>query len=143
MSATPSPVISPAVLSEHIAPPHQQLSKRDKRRNLMADRLRDLQGSFERDRDIHYRAQLQALQQNLQAVSKLDISNCNTELLDDDPDYVDRLLNEGGIPAERSGIMSEYLLRYINGVNDFVEQRDVALAQLKVRRSITTSHSIS
>src|SRR2546430_1815271 len=77
MAFSPSPRPSPAlrnpgkvdrVLSP--SPPPQPLSKRDKRRSALSARYNDIPESFSRDRDIHYRQQLQAIQIDMGLITK-------------------------------------------------------------------------
>src|SRR5690606_5971108 len=68
-------------------------SKRDKRRNLLADRLTEMQTGFERDRDVYYRAQLAALQSDFNAIARADISGKDLRMLEDDPDAIERIVS--------------------------------------------------
>ncbi|KAF8470198.1 Sds3-like-domain-containing protein [Kalaharituber pfeilii] len=117
-------------------------SKRDKRRNLLADRLNELTTSFERDRDMHYRAQLTALQQDFNAISRADTSGRNMRMLDDGAEEMDMLVT-GGLflgdsamssirgPAFPGGIQpGAFYAGFVAEVNEKMEERDVGLAML-------------
>ena len=52
--------------------PQPQPSKRDKRRNMLAEKLADMMASFSDNRDSHYRAQLAAIQADINLIMKAD-----------------------------------------------------------------------
>jgi hypothetical protein len=67
MAMSPSPQLSPVMASSHRqerqdSPPAQPISKRDKRRTQLLDRLHDITVQFTNNKDQYYRAQLQAIQ---------------------------------------------------------------------------------
>ncbi|KAF8426019.1 Sds3-like-domain-containing protein, partial [Tirmania nivea] len=134
--------------SSHLQPTSSQIpSKRDKRRNLLSDRLTELSVSFERDRDIHYRNQLAALQQDLSAIARADTSGRDLRLLDDSAEGIDNFVTGGawvGDGAPMSNIRSSggpggamagvqpgtFYAGFVAEVNEKMEERDVALTLL-------------
>ena len=148
-------------LTGGVFPVNQPPSKRDKRRTLLSDRLADLSTSFERDRDLHYRNQITALQQEYYAISRADTSGRDMRMLDDGSEEVDMLVTRGlfmaaGTGAGHSGqgdsasrirgsssgpagagvvgtVQSgSYYASFVQEINDRIEERDVGLAMLHV-----------
>ncbi|RPB23354.1 hypothetical protein L211DRAFT_883103 [Terfezia boudieri ATCC MYA-4762] len=134
--------------SSNLQPPSSQVpSKRDKRRNLLSDRLTELSVSFERDRDIHFRNQLAALQQDLGAISRVDTSGRNRRLLDDSAEGIDHFVTRGSWVGDRAAMSNfrgsggpggamggvqpgAFYAGFVAEVNEKMEERDVALTLL-------------
>jgi Sds3-like len=78
MAYSPSPptTVQPAdsFSNRPSPPPVPTISKREKRRNQLAERLNDTTTQFAQNRDQHYRSQLQALQIDMQLITKADLS---------------------------------------------------------------------
>lgn len=136
--------------SSHLATGSSMPSKRDKRRNLLSDRLTELSASFDRNRDLHYRDRLAALQQELNAIARADTSGRDLRLLDDGADGIDNAVTVGvqsgdGVPVSNirgsggpSGALGgvqpgSFYAGFVAEVNEKMEERDVALALLHVR----------
>lgn len=136
--------------STHLQPTSSQNpSKRDKRRNLLSDRLTELSVSFDRDRSIHYRNQLDALQQDFSAIARVDTSGRDLRTLDDSAEGIDNFVTGGawvGDGAPMSNIRGSggpggamggvhpgtSYARFVAEVNEKMEERDVALTLLHV-----------
>ena len=144
-----------------VFPVNQPPSMRDKRRTLLSDRLVDLSTSFERDRDLHYRNQITALQQEYYAISRADTGGSDMRMLDDGSEEVDMLVTRGlfmaaaaggshsgqGDSASRirassagptgAGVVGtvqpgSYYASFVQEINDRIEEKDVGLAMLHV-----------
>lgn len=140
MSPSPqlSPVLGPSYKMErhHTNSPPQQLSKRDKRRTLLADRLEEITRHFSQNRDIHYREQLQALQIDMNLIMEADAHG--KEPLPSSPEAVEALVEEniktvrktlGAIPPPRAG---KIYAAFAKEINDAIEERDSALTMYMV-----------
>ncbi|KAF4625475.1 hypothetical protein G7Y89_g12690 [Cudoniella acicularis] len=143
MAMSPSPQLSPVIGGGHRidrqqsnSPPQQQLSKRDKKRTLLAERLADITAQFSANRDIHYREQLQALQIDMNLIMEADANG--KEQLRNDPAEIDELVQEnirktmmksiGPTPPPRAG---KVYADFAKDVNDAMEERDAALVTHK------------
>ena len=136
MSPSPqlSPVLGPTYKMErhHTNSPPQQLSKRDKRRTLLADRLEEITRHFSQNRDVHYREQLQALQIDMNLIMEADAHG--KEPLPSGPDDIEVLVEEnikavrktlGAIPPPRAG---KIYAAFAKEINDAIEERDTGLS---------------
>lgn len=127
-------------------PPPPAQSKRDKRRQLLADRISTLSEQFARDRDLSYREKLQTIQIDTNLIMKVD-------------PYADRPLDflaptrrereqavgldaadqdgQGGQGGTRSllEMAGPTFHEWYQRVEDLVEERDYELAKQKVRES--------
>lgn len=121
---------------EHTNSPPLPLSKRDKRRTMLADRLEEITKQFSQNRDIHYREQLQAIQIDMNLIMEADAHG--KEMLRSQPDEIDALVLEnitairktvGSAPPPRAGRM---YADFAKEVNDAMEERDTALTIHKV-----------
>ncbi|RPA79051.1 hypothetical protein BJ508DRAFT_416148 [Ascobolus immersus RN42] len=141
MSATPSPVLSPAHLGGETQFPMPStgapLSKRDKRRNALALNLATISDGFDKDRDKHYRNQLAALQQDLHAIASLDASGMSNTLLDDTAEGIERMLTEaiaGFMHVQNpEHPIGTFFSKFVEEVNQHIEERDLSLALLHKR----------
>ncbi|RDL41263.1 Uncharacterized protein BP5553_01242 [Venustampulla echinocandica] len=141
MATSPSPQLSPTMglrvdRQQSNSPPQQQLSKRDKKRTLLAERLAEITMQFSANRDLHYREQLQALQIDMNLIMEADAHG--ETALTNDPNAIDLLVQEnikksmmksiGPNPPPRAGKM---YADFAKNVNDAMEERDAALATHK------------
>ncbi|KAF2261971.1 hypothetical protein CC78DRAFT_535201 [Lojkania enalia] len=124
--------------------PQPLLSKRDKRRNMLAEKLGEMMASFSDNRDSHYRAQLAALQQDISLILKAD-------------PYANKPLDDGGLEADESitqimgnnhpsapsagtdyiAQVGKYYARFVESVNDALEERDYNLTMLWAKHQST------
>lgn len=159
MAYSPSPQISPTVASgsaPHISrlsatPPPQQLSKRDKRRNALSERLSDLTNQFTRNRDAHFRKQLQSLQIDMNLIMRAD--PYKEHPLEDHPDEIADLIaatvganiHGGGHGGHRRAendaapYAGKWYQKFVEEINDAQENRDAQLTLLEVSRARTTT----
>jgi hypothetical protein len=135
---SPSPILSP--VDEPNAAPIQPLSKRDKRRTALIDRFNDLQSQFSANRDIYYREQLSAIQQDVALILHTNpyVNNPDQEptqamidvmskLTRGDPRVIEAIQN-GDIKSIGGKVYHEFL----DDIEDACERRDAALTHHKV-----------
>lgn len=120
----------------HTNSPPLPLSKRDKRRTMLADRLEEITKSFSQNRDMHYREQLQAIQIDMNLIMEADPNS--KEPLKDQPLDVDALVLENvktirktldPVIPPRAGRM---YADFAKEINDAMEERDSNLTVHKV-----------
>ncbi len=147
MAMSPSPQLSPTVGGARLdqvnsgTPPPQPLSKRDKRRTQLIDRLHEITMQFNDNKDQYYRNQLQAIQIDTSLILHAD--PYKEDPLGDTGDEVQEMISKatganphtmaalakGGIGSIAGKIYSEFA----NEVNNAMEARDAALTTHKVR----------
>ncbi|KAF2704413.1 hypothetical protein K504DRAFT_416261 [Pleomassaria siparia CBS 279.74] len=117
--------------------PQPQVSKRDKRRNMLAEKLSEMMASFSDNRDSHYRAQLAALQADISLILKAD--PYSNKPLDDDGEEASELITQimgNNIPSAPSAgtdyiaQVGKHYARFVEAVNDALEERDYNLTML-------------
>jgi len=141
--------LSPSAMS--VSPQPQPLTKRDKRRNIISERLQEMISTFSQDTHQHYRAQLQAIQVDMNLVLKADLYE--NKPLEDSPQAIEDLINaltQGNVPAEKAA-KDDYLAmagkryyEFCQEINKSLEQRDADLTALKVISvRLRVSHSLT
>lgn len=142
---------SPMALDRRVSPspPPQPLSKRDKRRNNITDKLSDMIQTFTQDQHQHYRAQLQAIQVDMTMI--LRANPYENSPLDDSAEDVEREIENvtGGSLPNTDAAVKDYLAlagkryhEYVQQINHALEQRDADLTALQVRdNSLRPRHS--
>lgn len=142
---SPSPIDNMA-LGPGTGSPQPQVSKRDKRRNMLADKLSEMMASFSDNRDSHYRAQLSALQADINLILKAD--PYMNKPLDDAGEEATELVgsimgsnvpNAPSAGTDYAAQCGKYYGRFVDSVNDAMEDRDRDLTMLWV--SILTPSS--
>jgi hypothetical protein len=143
----PSPEVSPVMGASHRIDrqqsnspvlQEQQLSKRDKRRTNLANRLAEITAQFSDNRDVHYRNQLQALQIDMNLIAEAPVHGDKT--LPDEPEEIDILVRENiqknilkgigaGVPQRAGKVYADFAKE----INDATEEKDALLAMHKVR----------
>jgi hypothetical protein len=142
----PSPELSPVMGASHRidrqqsnSPPlqEQQLSKRDKRRTNLANRLAEITAQFSDNRDVHYRNQLQALQIDMNLIAEAPVHGDKT--LPDKPEDIDKLVRDNiqknimkGIGANVPQRAGRVYADFAKEINDAMEEKDALLAMHKV-----------
>ena len=127
-------------------PPNQAVSKRDKRKNALTDRLRDISANFANNRDFYYRQQLQAYQVAMNYIN--EAKPYENKPLDDLGDDVIENINEivsgttqGGSRAAPVGSQprfqapprsSKWAAMFVHEVNAAMEERDAQLTLVAV-----------
>ncbi|RFU29103.1 hypothetical protein B7463_g7236, partial [Scytalidium lignicola] len=111
-------------------PPQQQISKRDKRRTMLSERLADITAQFSSNRDAHFREQLQAIQLDMNLIMSADVHDKLP--LPDSGDEIYELIQKNmprammkssGLPPRAGKLYAEFARE----VNDAIEERDSAL----------------
>lgn len=119
--------------------PLPQPSKRDKRRNMLADKLADMMASFSDNRDSHYRAQLAALQADINLIMKAD-PYANKPLEDsgvEAAELISQIMGNAIPTAPSAGTdytasCGKYYSQFVDLANDALEDRDYNLTMLWV-----------
>lgn len=142
MAMSPSPQMSPktfgnkAERQQSNSPPPHQLSKRDKKRTVLQDKLQEMTANFASMRDHHYRDQLKGLQVDMQLIQEADVHG---KFPLPDGNDVDPLVTEGikkvkGIVANnRPSAAGKEYESFAREINNAMEERDVALTTHMVR----------
>lgn len=149
MAYFPSPQLSPrtATAGNSVALKHeramtpsllaQPVSKRDKRRTVLAEKLNELTSAFSQNRDSHYRQQLQALQADMNLIMRAD--PYQDQPLDDSADAIADLISEilSGNPhstvnGELAATSGRRYARFVEQVNNAMEDRDAQMTTLHV-----------
>ena len=136
MAYSPSPHTAIAGISTQIirhsgSPPLRlPLSKRDKKRLNMADRLTEISNNFAANRDALYRQQLQTYQADINFIQSANPYE-NKLLEDPTQDQLDGVLN-GGARIEPPFKTGRYSAKFVQEINDAMEKRDVDLTTLAV-----------
>ncbi|KAE8445159.1 hypothetical protein EG329_013655 [Mollisiaceae sp. DMI_Dod_QoI] len=115
-------------------PQQQQIqTKRDKRRGQLMDRLRDMTEAFSANRDLHYREQLQAIQVDMNLITRADLYG---ESLPDKPENIDKMVEDEVRVMSMKGMSDRIPLRagkifadFVEDVYDAKEERDSTLTQ--------------
>lgn len=148
---SPSPIDNMA-LGPGTGSPQPQVSKRDKRRNMLADKLSEMMASFSDNRDSHYRAQLSALQADINLILKAD--PYMNKPLDDAGEEATELVgsimgsnvpNAPSAGTDYAAQCGKYYGRFVDSVNDAMEDRDRDLTMLwnkhqNTRNEIDNAH---
>lgn len=147
---SPSVQQSPTMDREEEAPPVQPQSKRDKRRNALMERMNDITTSFTHNKDMHYREQLGAIQQDIAMILHADpyledptkeptqeLMTVMHKLSRGDP-RVMQAIQDGDMESIGGKLYHEFM----NEVEDAMESRDAALTSFAVR-SIPVTDELS
>ena len=129
-------------------PPNPAVSKRDKRKNALTDRLRDISANFANNRDIYYRQQLQSYQVAMNYIN--EARPYENKPLDDLADDVIKNISEtvsgntqGGQRNAQAGLQprfqapprsGKWAAVFVHEVNAAMEERDAQLTFLAVCR---------
>ncbi|KAF1944806.1 hypothetical protein EJ02DRAFT_463892 [Clathrospora elynae] len=127
--------------------PQPQPSKRDKRRTMLADKLAEMMASFSDNRDSHYRAQLAALQADINLIMKAD-PYANRPLEDDGEEasgLIAHIMGSNVPTAPSAGTdyiaqCGKHYSRFVGAVNDAMEERDYNLTMLLVSATTVPLH---
>jgi hypothetical protein len=119
------------------SPPPQPLSKRDKRRTQLLDRLSEITQHFQNNKDQFYRNQLQAIQIDTGLILHADPYRDNP--LPDSGDEVQEMICKATnsnskmmlavVRGDIASIAGKLYSEFANEVNDAMERRDVALTK--------------
>lgn len=126
--------------------PQPLLSKRDKRRNQLAEKLQEMMASFSDNRDSHYRAQLSALQADISLILKAD--PYSNKALEDNGEEAKELISQimgNNVPTAPSAgtdyiaQVGKHYAHFVDSVNDALEERDYNITSLWVSIHATYS----
>ncbi|PGH11997.1 hypothetical protein AJ79_04506 [Helicocarpus griseus UAMH5409] len=112
----------------------QPVSKRDKRRNALQDRVHDLNETFSNERDYHFRKQVHDLQNEMTLISNSQLYD--TEPLSDSPEAIAKLveqLSATGHLAPETIPSGKWYANFVQEMNQTKEERDLELAVLMNR----------
>ncbi|KFY14921.1 hypothetical protein V492_02322 [Pseudogymnoascus sp. VKM F-4246] len=136
MAASQSPILSPVMDRDDNAPPVQPLSKRDKRRTALIDRLNDITMQFSANKDQYYREQLGVVQQDIALIlhaipyvedptreSTVELLSVIHKLTRGDPRAL-QSIKEGDLQGVGGRIYHEFQ----DEIQDAMERRDAALS---------------
>lgn len=124
------------------SPAPQPLSKRDKRRTILSDKLSDMFASFSNNYADHFYAQLAAIKCDMNLILQAD-PYANTPLEDDSEEIADlvaqareelyrtRPWGPDG-EASFSALSGRYYAKYVNEINMAMEERDKSLTEVYV-----------
>ena len=124
--------------------PQPQPSKRDKRRNMLAEKLAEMMTTFSDNRDSHYRAQLAALQADINLIMKAD--PYANQPLEDSGEEASELISQimgNNVPTAPSAgtdyiaQCGKHYSRFVDAVNDAMEERDYNLTMLWVSPTVS------
>lgn len=115
-------------------PTNPPLSKRDKRRTALQERLQDLTASFSQNRDAQFRQQLHALQCDMTLINNADPYTPGP--LPDSPEEIARLIENtvggGKFGKEMASVAGTWYARFVQEINQVKEETDAELALLVV-----------
>lgn len=123
------------------------LSKRDKRRNAMEARIKEMNISFTNQREAYSRAQLNALSRDINYINRAD--PYDTKPLEDYPDDAgaegsgyggessNGLLRGGLSEVEGRPSLGKWAVGFVDSVNDTMELRDTELTEVVVSRYLS------
>lgn len=110
------------------------ISKRDKRRSALQERLQDLTASFSQNRDAQFRQQLHALQCDMTLINNADPYALGP--LPDSAEDVARLVEGtvgGGLfGREMANLSGMWYAKFVQEINQVKEEKDAELAMLAV-----------
>lgn len=110
------------------------LSKRDKRRSALQDRLQELTNAFGQNRDAQFRQQLHALQCDMTLINNADPYLAGP--LPDSSEEISRLIEEtvggGNFAREMASLSGSWYAKFVQEVNNIKETKDADLAQCMV-----------
>lgn len=121
--------------------PQPQMTKRDVRRNRMVEKLQQMMDSFNANQHQHYRAQLQAVQVDMNLILRADPYEGLP--LEDGGDEIRSLVEGMGanMPGDDAAQRDYWAMAgnryrtFVREANDAIEQRDADLTALHVRRN--------
>ncbi|KAG4028689.1 hypothetical protein MFRU_020g01280 [Monilinia fructicola] len=111
------------------SPPPHQLSKRDKRRSMLQERLAEMTIGFASNRDHYYRDQLQGLQIDMNLIQEADVHG-KFPLPDGNevgPLVADGIKKVKAIAGHHPSAAGKEYESFAREINNAMEERDVAL----------------
>lgn len=110
------------------------VTKRDKRRSALQDRLQDLTATFSQNRDAQFRQQLHSLQCDMTLINNADPYVDGP--LPDSPEAIAELIEKtvggGTFAKEMASLSGTWYAKFVQEVNRVKEACDAELAQVMV-----------
>jgi hypothetical protein len=137
---------SPSAQAEGLtaSPPPPVISKRDKRRNMLSDRLQQMMDQFGYNLRPHYEGQTNALQVDMMLIMREN--PYQNQPLDEDNEAIRRKISDITSARTMGDSVTEAAFQhdvgreyssFVNQVNTAMEEKDTNLALLAVRQSQT------
>ncbi|KAJ5722481.1 hypothetical protein N7488_000516 [Penicillium malachiteum] len=111
------------------------ISKRDKRRSALQDRLQDLTATFCQNRDAQFRQQLHSLQCDMTLINNADpyVDGPLADSAEDIAHLIEDTVGGGKFAKEMASLSGTWYAKFVHEVNNIKEKRDAELAQLMNR----------
>ncbi|KDB24248.1 hypothetical protein H109_03873 [Trichophyton interdigitale MR816] len=134
--ASPSAAAGPSTARYTDTPPPGQfpLSKRDKRRNALQDRVNELKEAFGNNRDYHFRQRVHELQNEMALISNAQVYE--DWPISDSPEDVAKQLTQlaaSGQITSDTPISGRWYSNFVQEINRSKEERDAELAVMMNR----------
>ena len=143
-----SPTPGPSQLRRQSATP-PLLSKRDKKRNAIETRIREINVSFINHREAHSRAQLASISRDVNFINRADpydikpledyADDAGAEVLAYNGESLSRALRSATVglsDVESRPSLGRWASKFVENVNDTMEVRDTELTQIVVRKDL-------
>ncbi|PYI02257.1 hypothetical protein BO78DRAFT_464091 [Aspergillus sclerotiicarbonarius CBS 121057] len=113
------------------------LSKRDKRRSALQERLHDLTASFSQNRDTQFRQQLHALQCDMTLINNADPYEPGPlpDSADDIAHLIENTVGGGKFAKEMASLAGMWYSRFVQEINHIKADKDADLAMLVHRHN--------
>jgi len=123
MHQSPSPLFNP-----------QPLTKRDKKRQAVEQRIKEISDTFAAQRESHLRNQLNALHRDIQFVNRAEVyTNKPLDEIADDV-FSDIASQQGSVDGEsKAPALGRLAAEFVEDVNDALEERDASITATHVR----------
>ena len=148
MVHSPSPGVSAMVtmgtstrrLSPSPSLPQQPLSKRDKKRSQIDNKVKEIEAARHANRDATLRAKLNALSRDIHYINRADLYQ--NQPLGDWPDdmmteVASAAASSAGDPEITKVPLGKNAAQFVDQVNDAMEERDASLTNVHVRLTIS------
>lgn len=115
-------------------PANAPISKRDKRRSALQERLQDLTASFSQNRDAQFRQQLHALQCDMTLINNADPYTPGPlpDSAEEVAQLIERTVGGGLFGREMASLSGMWYSKFVQEVNLIKEDKDAELAMLVV-----------
>lgn len=119
------------------------LTKRDKRRSALQERLHDLTVSFSQNRDAQFRQQLHALQCDMTLINNADPYHPGPlpDSAEDIAQLIESTVGGGKFAKEMASLAGMWYSRFVQEVNQVKTETDADLAMLMVSLFCSVSYS--
>jgi Sds3-like len=123
-------------------PANPPLSKRDKRRTALQDRLQELTATFSQNRDTQFRQQLHALQCDMTLINNADpyAPGPLPDSADDIAQLIETTVGGGKFGKEMASLAGTWYSRFVQEINQVKEDKDAELVMLMVGSRFKGSH---